>query len=204
MIARGGIGFVIAPALVIALLMLIGVTLASYPAVLLTIPIGIVFLIMLVFFRDPPRVIGQGIVSPADGKVIEANRKIRKVVIYMGLRDVHVNRAPWSGVVRDQKRHYGGHAVASSYAAADNSALIWQIETLLGPLSLKQITGAVARRIVPYVDEGARIKKGQRIGLIRFGSRVEVVLPSKARLVVKAGDRVRAGETTIAEVAHAS
>lgn len=67
---------------------------------------------------------------------------------------------------------------------------------------MKQIAGMFARRIVPYIEEGARIKKGQRIGLIRFGSRVEVTLPPTARIIVKAGERVRAGETTIAEVEH--
>jgi phosphatidylserine decarboxylase len=87
-------------------------------------------------------------------------------------------------------------------AAAGNHSVDWQIGTLLGEIQLRQIAGMLARRIVPYIDEGARIKKGQKIGLIRFGSRVELLLPPTARIVVAVGDRVRAGETTVAEVEH--
>ena len=203
MIARGGLWLVIAPAVAVAAFLAVAVILSSYVAFLLTIPFGIIFLGFAVFFRDPPRIIGRGIVSPADGKVVDANPDTRHVAIYMSVLSVHVNRAPWACVVRSQQRHLGGHVPASSPAASKNVSLEWQLDSAIGEIALVQITGLFARRIVPYLGEGARIKKGQKIGMIRFGSRVEIVLPPTVRLVVKAGDRVRAGETTIAEVAHA-
>ena len=82
--------------------------------------------------------------------------------------------------------------------------MTWLFDTLIGPVMVKQVAGLFARRIVPYLDTGANLKKGQRIGLIRFGSRVEITLPETTRLVVKVGDKVRAGESTIAEVHNAS
>jgi phosphatidylserine decarboxylase len=202
MIARGGTVFVAAPALTMGLLLITAIAVSSNVFVLLTLPFGILFLAFLVFFRDPARHIGSGIVSPADGRIIEADRDTGRVSIYMGLRNVHVNRAPWSGIVVVRRRRAGGYAVASSMAAAGNHSVDWQIGTLLGEIQLRQIAGMLARRIVPYIDEGARIKKGQKIGLIRFGSRVELRLPPTARIVVAVGDRVRAGETTVAEVEH--
>jgi len=193
---------VAAPALTMGLLLITAIAVSSNVFVLLTLPFGILFLAFLVFFRDPARHIGSGIVSPADGRIIEADRDTGRVSIYMGLRNVHVNRAPWSGIVVVRRRRAGGYAVASSMAAAGNHSVDWQIGTLLGEIQLRQIAGMLARRIVPYIDEGARIKKGQKIGLIRFGSRVELLLPPTARIVVAVGDRVRAGETTVAEVEH--
>lgn len=202
MIARGGMAFVIAPVLIMAMLLAAAIALSSNALVLLTLPFGILFVVFLVFFRDPARPIGKGIISPADGKIIEVDRDTGFIAIYMGLRNVHVNRAPWSGVVNERRRQSGGHAAASTKAAAHNQSVNWEIGTLLGNIRLRQIAGTLARRIVPYIDEGARIKKGQKIGLIRFGSRVELLLPPTARIVVAAGDRVRAGETTVAEVEH--
>lgn len=202
MIARGGMVFVVVPALIMGLLLITAIAVSSNVFVLLTLPFGILFVVFLVFFRDPARPIGKGIVSPADGRVIEADQHTGFIAIYMGLRNVHVNRAPWSGIVSARKWQSGGHAAASSKAAAKNQSIDWDIGTLLGRIQLRQIAGALARRIVPYVDEEARIKKGQKIGLIRFGSRVELLLPPTAKVVVAVGDRLRAGETTVAEVEH--
>jgi len=202
MIARGGMVFVVVPALIMGLLLITAIAVSSNVLALLTLPFGILFVVLLVFFRDPTRPIGKGIVSPADGRVIEANRDTGFIAIYMGLRNVHVNRAPWSGIVNAMRRQSGGHAAASLKAATNNQSVDWEIGTLLGTIELRQIAGALARRIVPYVDEGARIKKGQKIGLIRFGSRVELLLPPTAKVVVAVGDRLRAGETTVAEVEH--
>jgi len=202
MIARGGTVFVTAPALIMGLLLLAAIAVSNNGFVLLTLPFALLFVVFLIFFRDPARRIGKGIVSPADGRVIEADQAAGLVTIYMGLRNVHVNRAPWSGLVTSRRRHAGGHAAASSREATGNCSIDWQIDTLLGEIQLRQIAGLLARRIVPYIEEGARIKKGQKIGLIRFGSRVELILPPTANIVVAAGDRVRAGETTVAEVEH--
>lgn len=203
MIARGGLSFIVMPPLLAALFMTAAILFASNVAFLLTLPLGVLFLAFIVFFRDPPREIGRGIVSPADGRVLEAHPEARHVAIYMGILNVHVNRAPWSGEVANQERRAGGHAPASSASASRNSSLEWLIDSPIGEISLVQVTGIFARRIVPYISEGARIKKGQRIGLIRFGSRVEITLPPTVRILAKVGDRVRAGETTIAEVTHA-
>jgi phosphatidylserine decarboxylase len=167
---------------------------------LLTIPFGLAFLGILFFFRDPEREIGPGIVSPADGRVLSVDPATRSVSIFMGVADVHVNRAPLAGVVAGQDHRPGGHAVASRPEAARNERLAWDLETRLGSLRLTQVAGAFARRIVPYVHAGDKVKKGQRIGLVRFGSRVDLVLPPGCRPTVAAGDRVRAGTSTIAEV----
>ena len=166
----------------------------------LTIPFGLAFLGVLFFFRDPHRAIGAGIVSPADGRVLAADPALGTLSIFMGLADVHVNRAPMAGVVRRQDHRPGGYAVASRPEAAGNEKLEWELDTRLGPMRLTQVAGAFARRIVPYLGTGDKVKKGQRIGLVRFGSRVDLALPPGCRLTVASGDRVRAGTSTIAEV----
>ena len=204
MIARGGLVFVLAPAIIIGILLGAAIILSSNTAMLLTIPFGILFMFFIIFFRDPTRTMSQGVVSPADGKIVQVDEDHRQISIYMGLLDVHVNRAPWSGQVVQHKRTSGGYSRASTPAASDNYSLEWLFATLIGPIKLRQIAGLFARRIIPYIGEGASVMKGQRIGLIRFGSRVEVVLPASVKLTVKLGDRVRAGETKIAEVIHAS
>jgi len=165
-----------------------------------TIPFALAFLAFLFFFRDPRREVGSGIVSPADGRVILADPATRRVTIFMRLTDVHVNRAPIAGVVAKQQRRPGGYAIASSPAAARNERLDWEFATPLGVLRLTQFAGIFARRIVPYLRSGDKVKKGERIGLVRFGSRVELVLPPGCRLTVAKGDRLRAGTSTIAEV----
>jgi phosphatidylserine decarboxylase len=166
----------------------------------LSIPVGLAFLALLLFFRDPPRDVGDGIVSPADGRVLLADPASRRVAVFMGLADVHVNRAPVAGVVATQRHLPGGFAIASSPASGSNERLEWEFATDLGVVRLSQVAGMFARRIVPYLRPGDRVKKGQRIGLVRFGSRVELVLPAGCRLRVAVGDRVRAGASTIAEV----
>jgi len=166
----------------------------------LTLPFGLAFLAFLFFFRDPTRRIGPGIASPADGRILEADPATGRVAIFMGLADVHVNRAPMAGIITAQRHRPGGYAVASSPASASNERLEWEFSTALGVLRLAQVAGIFARRIVPYRGPGDKVKKGQRIGLVRFGSRVELALPPGCRLRVAVGDRVRAGESTIAEV----
>ena len=164
-------------------------------------PLGIAFLVLLVFFRDPERRPGRGIVSPADGRVLEADEAGR-LVVFMGLSNVHVNRAPLDGRIAAMMHTRGGHAPAYRPEARQNERVETVLETAIGPVKLVQVAGTIARRIVTYRSEGDRVKKGQRIGMIRFGSRVEVTLPAGVRFLVRPGDRVRAGETTVAEVAR--
>ena len=165
-----------------------------------TIPFGLAFVALLFFFRDPPREIGPGVVSPADGRVVVADPSSRRVAIFMGVTDVHVNRAPMAGIVRAMRHRPGGHAVASSRDTGGNERLEWEFETRLGVLRLDQVAGIFARRIVPYRSPRDKVKKGQRIGLVRFGSRVEFQLPPGCALRVAVGDRVRAGASMVAEV----
>ncbi len=170
-------------------------------------------LFSLYFFRDPRRClkIGPGIIiSPADGKIIEISRireenflktEVNRVVIFMSPLNVHINRAPVSGQVFGREQSGRAYLVASRPEAAVKNvqvSLALRMENGRGVL-MKQIVGAVARRIVCYPRVGDNLRQGQRIGLIRFGSRVEVFLPDPARVLVRPGDRVRGGETIIGE-----
>ena len=148
------------------------------------------FLFFLFFFRDPEREIGKGIISPADGRVMESNKKIS---IFMNLWDVHVNRAPLDGKIKKMEHFPGKHAPA--FMEKENERLVTLLSTEIGIIKIIQIAGIFARRIVPYVKEGDVVKKGDKIGIVRFGSKVEVYLPGKAKIVIKKGDRIKAGQT---------
>ena len=201
MLARGAPpGVLIAPAVAMAGIAAAVLAFEQLVLIFYTLPFGLAFLAFLFFFRDPAREIGRGVVSPADGRVVVAEPSTRRVAIFMGVANVHVNRAPIAGAVRRMDHRPGGHAIASSPETAANERLVWEFETRLGVLRLDQVAGIFARRIVPYRRVGDKVKKGQRIGLVRFGSRVELALPPGCRLTVAVGDRVRAGTSTIAEV----
>lgn len=203
MIARGSAAIVFAPVLAMVAVAAAALGLEDAGLTLWSVPLAVAFLFLLSFFRDPDRVPGGGIVSPADGRVLEVDPVRRTMTVFMGLRDVHVNRAPVDGRVARASYAPGGHAPAYRPTAARNERLESVLDTPLGPVGLLQVAGVFARRIVPYVREGDTVRKGQRIGMIRFGSRVELTLPEGVRLVVRRGDRVRAGETTVAEVRDA-
>jgi len=163
------------------------------------------------FFRNPERKTPTDeklIISPADGKVIKiediedhelAKGPFRKICIFMNVFNVHVNRIPYGG--RIETIHYckGKFLTANmDKASSDNERNGLLIRMDDGRvIGLIQIAGLVARRIVCWVNEGMMVKKGERFGLIRFGSRVDVLLPAGASVLVKLGDKVRAGETPI-------
>jgi phosphatidylserine decarboxylase len=154
-------------------------------------------LFMLFFHRDPDRrPKGEGMISPADGRIIHASQE--RVTIFMGPCDVHVNRAPLDGVVKKTEHIRGGHAPAFLYTASRNQQNRIDLETSEGDIELRQITGTLVREIICYVSPGDKVLRGERIGMIRFGSRVEVTIPKGLDLMVKNGDKVRAGETIIA------
>ena len=203
MIARGAAPFVFGPLVAMlpfaALALLLRDPRWSYASI----PLGLAFLFSLVFFRDPYRVKGAGIVSPADGRVLVADADRGRLVVFMGILNVHVNRAPFDGRVASVVHTRGGHAPAYAERAARNERVETVFETRLGRVTMTQVAGVFARRIVPYVRRGDAVRKGQRVGMIRFGSRVELVLPPGVRFTVQAGDKVRAGETTVAEVVDA-
>ncbi len=161
---------------------------------------GIIFigsLFMIFFHRDPDRnPQGKGMVSPADGRIIQVSPD--RVTIFMGPCDVHVNRAPLNGIVKKTEHLKGGHAPAFLNAARRNQQNKIEIQTDDGDIEMRQITGALVREIICYVKAGDRVQRGARVGMIRFGSRVEVSVPGNYKLTVKKGDKVRAGETIVA------
>lgn len=152
---------------------------------------------MIFFHRDPDRCPqGDGMIAPADGRIIQDDPG--RLIIFMGPCDVHVNRAPLDGVVTGIQYIKGGHRPAFLCQASNNQQNRIAIDTDDGKIELRQITGTLVREIMCYVSPGDRVSRGDRIGMIRFGSRVEVTVPQSYELVAKKGDRVRAGETVIA------
>jgi phosphatidylserine decarboxylase len=163
------------------------------------------------FFRDPRRTIPQGkglLVSPADGKVTQVARietpqgDVLRMSIFLNVFNVHVNRSPVSGVLRETRYQKGKYLNAMNPASADeNEQNIVVIDSDEGyTVTFKQIAGLLARRIVFNYAAGARLERGQRVGLIKFGSRVDVLMPVNAQLQVKVGDHVKGGATVLARV----
>ncbi len=165
-------------------------------------------LFFLWFFRDPDRPIPQdpgAVVSPGDGKVTDVSpvtvgsESRMRISIFLNVFDVHVNRSPIAGTIRDIRYQRGKFLNAMSTASAENNEQ--NIVTLEGEgrtVVFKQIAGLLARRIVFYPKVGDRLERGQRVGLIKFGSRVDVLIDSAASLNVKVGDRVRGGASVLA------
>jgi phosphatidylserine decarboxylase len=175
---------------------------------------GLTTLFVTWFFRNPqrtPPADPQAIVSPCDGKVIrietvENNEllagPLQKISIFMNIFDVHVNRIPYAGVV-EVIRYYPGKFLSANLdkASAENERNALVIGLGSGEKMLViQIAGLVARRIVCWVAAGMRVNRGERFGLIRFGSRLDVFLPPRTKVRVRVGDKVRAGETPIGEM----
>lgn len=161
------------------------------------------------FFRDPERVIPAdpgAVVSPGDGKVTDlapvtvGNEKRLRISIFLSVFNVHVNRSPVSGVLREVRYQRGKFMNAMNVASADrNEQSIATVECDDGQwVIFKQIAGLLARRIVFYPKVGDRLERGQRVGLIKFGSRVDVLLDAGARLNVKVGDHVKGGSSVLA------
>ncbi len=172
-------------------------------------PLGTGLLIFLAgfvafFFRDPDRLIPadpNAVVSPADGKVIriqgEADGSTR-LSIFLSVFNVHVNRAPIEGTIVSQDYRPGKFFIASDErASVQNEQLVITIRGKR-QLSFALIAGIVARRIVPWKRPGDAVNKGDRIALIRFGSRVDMILPENCSLLAKKGDRVLSGKSIIA------
>ena len=168
------------------------------------------------FFRDPERhtPVRQGlIVSPGDGRVVAVapavppaelaltDRPLMRVSIFLSIFDVHINRAPVDGVVARRVHTPGRFRNASFVEASEaNERQSWLIAADDGPpIAVVQIAGLIARRILGWVGEGARVKAGQRIGMIRFGSRVDVYLPDGMVPLVAVGQQMIGGETVIAD-----
>lgn len=161
-------------------------------------------LFCLYFFRDPDRQIPEGpvAVSPADGKVVgirsEASAPSR-ISIFLNVFDVHVNRAPIGGTISKVEYTRGKYLVASrEIASSQNERNTVTIDGERTTVSFAQIAGLIARRIVFYKQTGDRVAKGERVGLIKFGSRVDVFLGPEWEIAVKPGDRVHGGSSILA------
>ncbi len=165
------------------------------------------------FFRDPERHIPRDpllVVSPADGRVMSVGpvadedfmgRTATRVTIFLNIFNVHVQRAPLGGRIAHYEYRPGTFVAAwREDAGRVNERATLGIETDAGPLLVRQIAGLVARRIATYPREGDTVARGDRIGLIRFGSRVDLFLPADWPVTVEPGDKVRGGETPVARV----
>ena len=163
------------------------------------------------FFRNPERSFQDEeklVISPADGKVIKIDDaettgtiagKYKKISIFMNIFNVHVNRAPYSGQIENINYHEGKFLSANmDKASVGNERNEVMIRTADGrALWAVQIAGLIARRIVCWLNVGTPVKKGERFGLIRFGSRVDIYLPEDSKVSVRLGDKVKAGETPL-------
>ncbi|MGH9339250.1 MAG: phosphatidylserine decarboxylase [Acidobacteriota bacterium] len=157
------------------------------------------------FFRDPEREIPKdpsAIVSPADGRIIsvETSQSGTRLSIFLSVLDVHINRAPIAGVVLEKNYRPGKFVVAyDSRASVENEQVVMTIGQDQRQLTFALIAGIVARRIRVWKNQGESVNTGDRIGLIRFGSRVDVFLPPEVQLLVRKGDRVYGGTSIIAQ-----
>jgi phosphatidylserine decarboxylase len=207
--ARGSLGWLLAPPLLALLLWALGRRLAADWLAWSALVPAAVFLFFLVFFRDPERSVAPGVASPADGRVVRIDQvqdrdlgACDRFSVFMSPKDVHVNRFPLAGTVVAVTHVAGGHVPAFS----KDSNLNERVETLLdtpelGRVKVIQIAGTVARRIVPYVEPGHAAAKGERLGLIRLGSRCDLLVPPRSvAWNATLGDQVHAGSTAIGTV----
>jgi phosphatidylserine decarboxylase len=196
---------------------LASLALAAVAAWFLSLWLAVLLLLLffgtIFFFRDPDRAAPADpnlIVAAADGKVMDITEvdendvlktKTWRVGIFLSIFDVHTNRAPIDGrIVHCEYR--GGLCLDARRpdCSQKNEAMTWAFENPRATIVVRQLTGAAARRIVPWATMGDELKKGERFGMIRFGSRTELYLPLNADLLVKAGDHVLGGSTVIARL----
>ncbi|HPO14835.1 MAG TPA: phosphatidylserine decarboxylase [Candidatus Hydrogenedentes bacterium] len=166
---------------------------------------------VMMFFRDFPRTISAGpneVVSPADGTVVAIedltetphyDGPCKRISIFMSVFNAHVNRAPFEGTVRDVRYAPGHYINAMNHESSqvNESNAMW-LDTPKGPMTVRQISGAIARRIVCPVKSGTDLRKGEKYGMIRFGSRVELYLPAAVKIDAQLNDKVHAGISILA------
>ena len=175
--------------------------------------LGSIFLALSVFiayfFRDPERLIPAdegAIVSPADGKIVgiaAETDKTTRVSIFLSVFNVHINRSPVAGEVESVRYLPGKFKVAfDATASAENEQNVLVIRSGSDKIKFSQIAGILARRIVCWKKPGDSVAKGERVGLIKFGSRVDIFLPENASLSIKLGDKVQGGASVIGRIKH--
>jgi phosphatidylserine decarboxylase len=191
--------------------------LLTVATVFLSVSLSLLFLLLffctLAFFRDPERTVPADpklIVAAADGTVMDIvecdenqilKTKTRRVGIFLSIFDVHTNRTPIDGRVIYREHRKGLCLDARrSDCSEKNESMTWGFQNSRVTIVVRQITGAIARRIVAWAQIGDELKKGERFGMIRFGSRTELYLPLNAELLVKVGDHVLGGSTIIARL----
>jgi phosphatidylserine decarboxylase len=213
--AREGLAFITISALIALGAYGVALSRRSWPLWLLAFALTIIALWVAYFFRDPVRSGERGdrvVISPADGKVVMItdvdeplfmkSRAVR-ISIFMNVFNVHVNRYPVNGVVRFVERKPGKFLnAANANSSLENEQSSIGIEAGSHRILVRQIAGLIARRIITASKDGERVRQGDRMGLIRFGSRVDVFLPVGTSVRVAVGDVVFAGATTIAELAQ--
>jgi phosphatidylserine decarboxylase len=210
--AREGLAFITISALIALGAYGVALSKRSWPLWLLAFALTIIALWVAYFFRDPARSGDRGdrvVISPADGKVVMITEvdeplfmKTRavRISIFMNVFNVHVNRYPVNGVVGLVQRKPGRFLnAANENSSIENEQSSIGIETGSHRILVRQIAGLIARRIITDSKDGERVRQGDRMGLIRFGSRVDVFLPVGTAIRAKVGDVVFAGATTIAE-----
>jgi phosphatidylserine decarboxylase len=185
-----------------------GVLVGGLAGPLWALPAGLLALFFLWFFRDPERLIPDSsgaVVSPADGKVTDVSSMMMsgtprtRISIFLNVFDVHVNRSPVAGIIREARYQKGKFLNAMNPASAEhNEQNTVTVEGDGQTVIFKQIAGLLARRIVFNKKVGDRVERGERVGLIKFGSRVDVWLDASARLEIKVGDRVKGGSSVLA------
>ena len=209
-IAQGGSYWIITAVLLFVVVSLLSFFITGIVQRLLFFLSVILFLIsilLIIFFRDPDRKTGNGIVAVADG-IIRAVNSVQDedvgnaffVSTFMNIYHVHVNRMPVDGTIKKITHIPGSHLPAFTKESERNERVIMLVETGKGLVKIILIAGTIARRIVPYVKTGEHLKKGEKISLIRLGSRVDVILPKKMNIeiTVTKKDRVKAGVNMIA------
>jgi phosphatidylserine decarboxylase len=178
-----------------------------------SLPLWLATLFILQFFRDPPRAIPDdplAVVSPADGRIVEVSRgqdpylrrEALKVSIFMNVFNVHSNRSPVEGVVKERWYFPGAfvNAALDKASLSNERNALW-LHTRQGhDVTCVQVAGLIARRILCYVAAGCELSRGQRFGFIRFGSRVDVYLPLDAQVKAAIGEKVTAGESVLARL----
>ncbi|MDP9003536.1 MAG: phosphatidylserine decarboxylase [Verrucomicrobiota bacterium] len=197
---------------IFAVLLVLGIA-ACLVSLWLLMPVLLLIVYTFSFFRDPERIAPDdpdAVLAAADGKVadiveMEENEvlhaRTRRIGIFLSVFDVHTNRAPMEGRVIYQKSH-AGLCLDARHAdcTTKNRAMTWAFENPRVTLVVRQLTGMIARRIVGWSKVGDELRKGERFGMIRFGSRTEVYLPLDAAVLVKVGDRVTGGLSVIARL----
>ena len=203
-LAREGYPFIALFAFLSLIAALLGAGLTTFVLSALTV-------FCLYFFRDPDRILPQGedvIVCPADGRIIQIdrefddrfiNQQVYKVSVFMSIFDVHVNRLPFAGKIAKISYFAGKfYSANTSRGGLENEKCVLTVETeRRGNYAVIQVAGLLARRIVCWAEPNDELERGQRYGLIRFGSRVDILLPEGVQLEIAVGQRVKAGETVL-------